>query len=40
MLDAEHTGAVNEGTTDENPIVLEGIAADEMRSFLDILFPV
>lgn len=39
MLDAEHTGSLGEGATDDNPIVLKGIAASEMQSFLDILFP-
>lgn len=39
MLDAEHTGNPNEGMTDDNPILLLGITAAEMQSFLDVLFP-
>ena len=38
MLDAEHTGQPREGHSDDQPIVLQGITAKELESFLDVIF--
>ncbi|KAG8959708.1 hypothetical protein FRC00_001322 [Tulasnella sp. 408] len=37
MIDEAHTGLESEGKSNEHPIVLSGISAFEMTSFLDVL---